>query len=56
LNELLVKATSSAPAKQFYAQTGTDAASSTPAELAQFQQAESKKWGEIIKKAGIQPE
>ncbi|WP_249292691.1 Bug family tripartite tricarboxylate transporter substrate binding protein, partial [Achromobacter ruhlandii] len=56
LNELLVKATQSAPAKQFYAQTGTDPASSTPDELAQFQQAESKKWGDIIKKAGIQPE
>ncbi|MCH3719306.1 tripartite tricarboxylate transporter substrate binding protein, partial [Campylobacter lari] len=39
LNELLVKATQSAPAKQFYAQTGTDPASSTPDELAQFQQA-----------------
>lgn len=56
LNELLVKATQSAPAKQFYAQTGTDPATSTPDELAQFQQAESKKWGDIIKKAGIQPE
>lgn len=56
LNELLVKATQSAPAKQFYAQTGTDPASSTPDELAQFQLAESKKWGDIIKKAGIQPE
>lgn len=56
LNELLVKATQSAPAKQFYAQTGTDPASSTPEELARFQQAESKKWGDIIKKAGIQPE
>ncbi|MCF7770371.1 Bug family tripartite tricarboxylate transporter substrate binding protein [Achromobacter pulmonis] len=56
LNELLVKATQTAPAKQFYAQTGTDPATSTPDGLAQFQQAESKKWGEIIKKAGIQPE
>ena len=56
LNELLVKATQSGPAKQFYAQTGTDPASSTPEELARFQQAEAAKWGDIIKKAGIQPE
>jgi len=56
LNELLVNATKTKPAQQFYAQTGTDAASSTPDELAKFQQAESKKWGDIIKKAGIQPE
>ena len=56
LNELLVKATQTAPAKQFYSQTGTDPATSSPDELAQFQQAESKKWGDIIKKAGIQPE
>lgn len=56
LNELLVKATKTKPAQQFYAQTGTDAATSTPDELAAFQQAESKKWGDIIKKAGIQPE
>jgi len=56
LNELLVNATKAKPAQQFYAQTGTDAASSTPDELAKFQQAESKKWGDIIKKAGIQPE
>ena len=50
LNELLVKATQSGPAKQFYAQTGTDPASSTPEELARFQQAEAAKWGDIIKK------
>ncbi|MGV2899398.1 Bug family tripartite tricarboxylate transporter substrate binding protein [Achromobacter sp. AGC78] len=56
LNELLVNATKAKPAQQFYAQTGTDAASSSPDELAKFQQAESKKWGDIIKKAGIQPE
>ena len=35
---------------------GTDPASSTPEELARFQQAEAAKWGDIIKKAGIQPE
>jgi len=56
LNALLVKATEGAAAKQFYGSTGTDVATSTPEELAQFQQAESRKWGEIISKAGIQPE
>ncbi|SAI05343.1 exported protein [Bordetella ansorpii] len=56
LNELMVKATESNAAKQFYANTGTAPATSTPDELTQFQAAESTKWGEIIKKAGIQPE
>ncbi|WP_459614059.1 Bug family tripartite tricarboxylate transporter substrate binding protein [Bordetella sp. 2513F-2] len=56
LNQLLVKATESQAARQFYESTGTEPATSTPAELAAFQQAESKKWGEIIRKAGIQPE
>lgn len=56
LHELLSKATESKSAKQFYSQTGTDAAVSTPKELAAFQAEESKKWGDIIKRAGIQPE
>jgi tripartite-type tricarboxylate transporter receptor subunit TctC len=56
LNAMLIKAQESAAAKQFYATTGTDKAASTPEELAAFQSAESKKWGEIITKAGIQPE
>lgn len=56
LSELLVKATEGKAAQQFYAQTGTEPATSTPAELASFQKAESEKWGDIIKKAGIQPE
>lgn len=56
LNAMLVKAEESAAAKQFYASTGTDKAASTPDELAAFQLAESKKWGGIITKAGIQPE
>ncbi len=56
LNELLIKATDSKAAKQFYHQTGTEPAVSTPDELASFQDVESKKWGEIIQAAGIQPE
>ena len=56
LNALLVAATKSAPLTAFYEKTGVDAFSTTPEELAQFQLAETKKWGDIIKKANIQPE
>ncbi|NLD55016.1 MAG: tripartite tricarboxylate transporter substrate binding protein [Burkholderiaceae bacterium] len=53
LNELLVAAVKSPEARQFYESTGTEPVSSTPAELATFQAAESGKWGRIIKAAGI---
>jgi tripartite-type tricarboxylate transporter receptor subunit TctC len=56
LNALLVAATRSGPATAFYEKTGVDAFTTTPDELAAFQLAETKKWGEIIKKANIQPE
>jgi len=56
LNEMLTKATTSAAAQQFYKQTGTEPATSTPRELATFQQAESRKWQGIIQRAGIQAE
>lgn len=56
LHALLTAATGAAVAQQFYKQTGTELATSTPEELAAFQKAESAKWGEIIRKAGIQPE
>ncbi|QJR13441.1 Bug family tripartite tricarboxylate transporter substrate binding protein [Usitatibacter palustris] len=56
LNEMLVAATKSASAKNFYETTGTDAATSSPAELAKFQEAETAKWGRIVKAANIQPE
>ncbi|RTZ39321.1 tripartite tricarboxylate transporter substrate binding protein [Candidimonas sp. SYP-B2681] len=55
LHDVLVAATTRNAATQFYAQTGTQAVTSTPAELAEFQKAETEKWGAIIKKAGIQP-
>ena len=55
LHDLLVGATTRTAAKQFYAQTGTQPVTSTPAELADFQKKETEKWGEIIKKAGIEP-
>lgn len=56
LHELLSKATESKAARQFYSQTGTDPAVSTPKDLAAFQAEESRKWGDIIRRAGIQPE
>lgn len=54
LNELLIAATKRPAAVQFYQQTGTIPVTSTPQELAEFQRAETDKWGEIIKKAGIE--
>ncbi|WP_420997472.1 Bug family tripartite tricarboxylate transporter substrate binding protein [Cupriavidus sp. 30B13] len=56
LNAMLVKAAKSETAASFYQSTGTDVFTSTPAELARFQAAESAKWGKIIKAANIQPE
>ncbi|MEI2414627.1 tripartite tricarboxylate transporter substrate binding protein [Orrella sp. JC864] len=56
LHELLRKAADSKAAESFYRQTGTAKETSTPQELAAFQAEESKKWGRIIKSAGIQPE
>jgi len=56
LNTMLVKAARSDTAASFYRSTGTEVFTSTPAELAHFQQQESAKWGRIIKAANIQPE
>jgi tripartite-type tricarboxylate transporter receptor subunit TctC len=56
LHDLLVAATKSASARNFYESTGTEPLASTPEELAKFQAAESQKWGRIIKSANIQPE
>lgn len=55
LHELLVKATTLPTAQQFYSHTGTAPATSTPEELAKFQEKETAKWGAIIKRAGIEP-
>ncbi len=54
LNELLTKATEQPTAQQFYKQTGTKPVTSTPEELAEFQRAETEKWGTVIQKAGIE--
>jgi tripartite-type tricarboxylate transporter receptor subunit TctC len=56
LHELLVAATKSAPAKQFFESTGTDSWTTSSDELAKFQAAEAQKWGRVIKAAGIEPE
>lgn len=56
LNELLVRATASASAKGFFASSGSEAFTSTPDGLATFQAAETRKWGQIIKAAGIEAE
>jgi tripartite-type tricarboxylate transporter receptor subunit TctC len=56
LNALLVAATKSGPVTAFYDKTGVDAFTTTPEELAAFQAAETRKWGDIIRKANIQPE
>jgi tripartite-type tricarboxylate transporter receptor subunit TctC len=56
LNELFRKAMKSPSAASFYSGTGTEVFATTPDELAKFQSAESKKWGEIVKKAGIEKE
>lgn len=56
LHELLVGATKGPAAVKFYQTTGVDPATSSPEELAKFQQDESAKWGRIVKAAGITPE
>ena len=56
LNEAFGKASESPEVKAFQAKTSGEEALTTPAGLAQFQAAESKKWGQVIRTAGIQPE
>jgi tripartite-type tricarboxylate transporter receptor subunit TctC len=56
LHDLLVAGVKSASAKTFFEGAGFEPWSTTPAELAHFQAAETKKWGTVIKAAGIEPE
>lgn len=56
LTQLLGDAVESKSAEGFYKQSGTSKWHSTSAELAKFQAEEAKKWGEVVKAAGIQPE
>ena len=55
-NAWLAAASATPVAKSFLAKTSGEEALSTPEQLAQFQAAESSKWGRVIKAAGIQPE
>lgn len=55
LNKLLSQAAKSEFAKSaYYARSGVDVFVTSPEELTQFQADETKKWGEIIRKAGIE--
>jgi len=57
LNELLVKAAKSEAAKNaFYEPTGTEVFTTSPEAMAKFQADESRKWGRIVKAAGIEAE
>jgi tripartite-type tricarboxylate transporter receptor subunit TctC len=56
LHDVLVEATKGTAMQQYYTNTGTDPFVSSPAELGKFQLAESEKWKNIIKKAGIEAE
>jgi tripartite-type tricarboxylate transporter receptor subunit TctC len=56
LNEMMLKASEAPSVRAFQSQTSQDIATSTPEGLAKFQAAESRKWGQIIKAAGIEPE
>jgi tripartite-type tricarboxylate transporter receptor subunit TctC len=56
LQELLAAATKSPAAKSFFDGSGSVAWTTSPEGLAQFQAAETAKWGRVIQAAGIQPE
>ena len=56
LQTLLVNAVKGPATKSLFESTGLEPFTTTPDELAKFQQAESQKWARIIKAAGIQPE
>ncbi|MFO1397794.1 MAG: tripartite tricarboxylate transporter substrate binding protein [Burkholderiales bacterium] len=56
LHDILVEASKGAAMQSFYSGTGTEPYTTSPADLAKFQLAESDKWKSIIRKAGIEPE
>ncbi|HMN58296.1 MAG TPA: tripartite tricarboxylate transporter substrate binding protein [Ottowia sp.] len=56
LNQVFAKASATDEVKAYMSQTSSTLTSSTPEGLARFQAAESKKWGEVIRAAGIQPQ
>lgn len=56
LNQLFANAVKSPTAKTFFTNSGTEIFITTPDELAKFQNAEARKWGEIVRAAGIEKE
>jgi len=56
INELMQRALATENVRRFVEQNGMEPFTSTPAELASFQAAEYKRWGSVIKAAGIEPE
>lgn len=56
LNQLLTVAVRSNAAKSFFEMSGSEPWTTSPTELAHFQTAETKKWGQVIQAAGITPE
>ena len=54
LNQMFNKASATSEVKAYMNQTSGTLTSSTPEGLAKFQAAESKKWGEVIRAAGIE--
>jgi tripartite-type tricarboxylate transporter receptor subunit TctC len=56
LRELLVNGAAAPAAKAFFEGSGAQAWTTTPEELARFQAAETRKWGTVIKAAGIEAE
>ncbi|WP_151447263.1 Bug family tripartite tricarboxylate transporter substrate binding protein [Lacisediminimonas profundi] len=56
LNELFAAAVKNPAAASFYANTGTEVFITSPEELSRFQLSEAKKWGDIIRRAGIEKE
>jgi tripartite-type tricarboxylate transporter receptor subunit TctC len=56
LNAAFIKGVHTDAVKLQFARAVLDIYTTSPAELAEFQQAEIEKWGRVIKGAGIQPE
>lgn len=56
LRELLVAATKGTAARSFFDNSGAEAWTTTPDELAKFQADETQKWGKVIRAAGIEAE
>lgn len=56
LNDILAKANKSQSVANFYGSVGFEALGGSPDDLRKFQQAETQKWGKIVKAAGIEKE